>query len=130
MDNTQLEVIITQLIQRVVMLENEMKMLKGIRQTENVPASIQYLNQIPNEVDTIKTEYPSVDTAPKWLVTFNVSTSKGIIKQELIQNAYTEKQALFLSRTEQLFPTINEYVKQKLIEPKWKIAGSVAEKIV
>lgn len=129
MEHSQLEAIITQLINRVVALENEVKQLKGKDQRIEVPASIQYLNPTPIEADTVLSEYPSVENAPQWLVKFDVSTSKGIIKREFIQNAFSEKQAIFLSRNEKLFSEVNEFVKQKLIEPKWKIAGSVAEKI-
>jgi len=129
MEYSQIEAIVTQLINRVVVLENEVKQLKGVEQRIEVPASIQYLNPIPNEVDTVDKEYPSVENAPKWMVKFVISTSKGFIDREFVQNAFSEKQAIFLSRNEKLFDEINGFVKQKLIEPKWKIAKSVAEKI-
>lgn len=75
------------------------------------------------------TEYPSVDDAPEWKIVFKVNTSEGISTQKIIQRAWTEKQAIFLGRTEQLFPTMNELVKAKQIQAKWNVLESEAEKI-
>jgi hypothetical protein len=135
MEHSQLEAIITQLINRVVALENEVKELKGKQQRPKLlsgletPASIQHLNPTPNEVDTIDNEYPSVEDAPKWDVRFVINTSKGSFPQSFIQKAFTEKQAIYLARTHQLFDMVNKIVKAKQIEPKWKVENAVAEKI-
>ena len=74
--------------------------------------------------------YPSVEDAPEWKVVFKVNTSEGITTQKVIQRAWTEKQAAFLGRTEQLFNMMNELVKAKQIQPKWSISESSAEKII
>lgn len=73
--------------------------------------------------------YASVDDAPEWKLVFKVNTSEGISTQKIIQKAWTEKQAIFLGRTEQLFPTMNELVKAKQIQAKWSVLESNAEKI-
>jgi hypothetical protein len=78
----------------------------------------------------VVSEYPSVDDAPEWKIAFKVNTSEGISTQKVIQKAWTEKQAVFLGRTEQLFNMMNELVKAKQIQPKWSIAESSAEKII
>lgn len=75
------------------------------------------------------TEYKSVEDAPEWKIVFKVNTSEGISTQKIIQRAWTEKQAIFLGRTEQLFPTMNELVKAKQIQAKWNVLESEAEKI-
>jgi len=77
-----------------------------------------------------QTEYPSVEDAPEWKLVFKVNTSEGISTQKVIQRAWTEKQAIFLGRTEQLFSMMNELVKAKQIQAKWNIAEVSAEKIV
>jgi hypothetical protein len=74
-------------------------------------------------------EYKSVEDAPEWKIVFKVNTSEGISTQKIIQRAWTEKQAIFLGRTEQLFPTMNELVKAKQIQAKWNVLESEAEKI-
>jgi hypothetical protein len=88
---------------------------------------------IPTTSEADKEEaksYPSVEDAPEWKLTFRVNTSEGISTQKVIQKAWTEKQAIFLGRTEQLFHTMNELVKAKQIQAKWNILDSVAEKLV
>ena len=74
--------------------------------------------------------YAPVEDAPEWKIVFKVNTSEGISTQKVIQKAWTEKQAIFLGRTEQLFHTMNELVKAKQIQAKWNILDSVAEKLV
>lgn len=82
------------------------------------------------EASDTQTEYPSVDEAPEWKVVFKVNTSEGVSTQKIIQRAWTEKQAIFLGRTEQLFSAMNELVKAKQIQAKWSILESEAAKIV
>jgi hypothetical protein len=82
------------------------------------------------ETNDNQTDYPSVDDAPEWKVVFKVNTSEGVSIQKIIQKAWTEKQAIFLGRTEQLFSTMNELVKAKQIQAKWNILESEAAKIV
>jgi len=72
--------------------------------------------------------YLSVEEAPEWNVFYKVHTSEGIYKAKVKQKAWTEKQAMYLGRTEQLFKHMNDKVKAKEIEAKWSILESVAEK--
>jgi hypothetical protein len=76
-----------------------------------------------------KTEAYSVEDAPVWNVFYKINTSEGIYKAKVQQQAWTEKQAIYLGRTEQLFKHMNDKVKAKEIEAKWSILESVAEKI-
>jgi len=127
MNTEQIDDIITQLIRRVSQLEDEVRMLKGNTQMKYQPASIQYLKPIEKEID--KPNYPDITDAPKWNVKFVINTSKGSFNQSFIQNAFTEKQAIYLARTHQLFDMVNGVVKKKEIEPKWKVESSTASKI-
>jgi NADH:ubiquinone oxidoreductase subunit D len=77
-----------------------------------------------------KAEFKSVEDAPAWNVYFKVNTSEGIYKTKVQQQAWTEKQSIYLGRTEQLFKHMSEKVKAKEIEAKWSILESVAEKIL
>lgn len=90
----------------------------------------QYTTNQTDSTNTNQTEYPSVEDAPEWKLVFKVNTSEGISTQKVIQKAWTEKQAIFLGRTEQLFSMMNELVKAKQIQPKWNIAETTAEKII
>jgi len=74
--------------------------------------------------------YPSVEDAPVWNVFYKINTSEGIYKTKVKQQAWSEKQAVFLGRTEILFKHMSDKVKAKEIEAKWSILESVAEKIV
>ena len=131
MTQLQMELLITELASKVSVLELEVGRLKTaeFRKKMETPASIQHLNPIPNEVNTIDNEYASVEDAPKWDVRFVINTSKGSFPQSFIQKAFTEKQAIYLARTHQLFDMVNKIVKAKQIEPKWKVENAVAEKI-
>lgn len=122
MTQLQMELFITELTNKVNDLETEVRKLK----LESMGLS---KKQSPIEVDTIDNEYPSVENAPEWNVKFIINTSKGSFPQTLIQKAYTEKQAIYLARTHQLFDMVNKVVKAKQIEPKWKVENAVAEKI-
>ena len=76
-----------------------------------------------------KTEAYSTEEAPEWYVYYKVNTSEGIYKTKVKQKAWTEKQAIYLGRTEQLFKHMSNKVKAKEIEPKWSIIETSAEKI-
>ena len=73
--------------------------------------------------------YRVVTDAPEWNVYYKVNTSEGIYNHTVRQQAWTEKQAMFLGRTEQLFKHMNELVKLKQIQAKWSILDIVVEKI-
>jgi hypothetical protein len=99
----------------------------------NIKAGVSADTNILSAKDVIVSEetksYPSVEDAPEWKLVFKVNTSEGVSTQKIIQKAWTEKQAIFLGRTEQLFPTMNELVKAKQIQAKWNVIESQAEKI-
>jgi hypothetical protein len=118
------------LIDVIVTLSNEIKALK-LRVSElETKAAPTYTAKTNTESTDEEKSYPSVEDAPEWKVVFKVNTSEGISTQKVIQRAWTEKQAAFLGRTEQLFNMMNELVKAKQIQPKWSIAESSAEKII
>ena len=87
---------------------------------ENKSAS-DYTNTKP------KVEY-TTEGAPVWEVWFQIKTSEGIIEKIVETNAWSEKQAVYLGRTEKLFPQMSELVKVKQIQPKWNILDAVATK--
>jgi hypothetical protein len=70
----------------------------------------------------------TTDGAPTWEIWFKVNTSEGITERIVEANAWTEKQAIFLGRTEKLFPMMSELVKTKQMQPKWNILDAVATK--
>jgi hypothetical protein len=97
---------------------------------EHIPSVNNKSEEIKESTEEESKSYPSVEDAPEWKLVFKVNTSEGISTQKVIQKAWTEKQAMFLGRTEQLFNMMNELVKAKQIQPKWNIAEVSAEKIV
>jgi hypothetical protein len=74
-----------------------------------------------------KVEY-TTEGAPVWEVWFQIKTSEGIIEKIVEINAWSEKQAVYLGRTEKLFVTMCELVKEKKFQAKWSILDSVATK--
>jgi hypothetical protein len=87
---------------------------------ENKSAS-DYTNTKP------KVEY-TTDGAPVWEVWFKINTSEGIIEKIVETNAWSEKQAVYLGRTEKLFVEMCQLVKEKKFQAKWSILDSVATK--
>jgi hypothetical protein len=108
----------------------KLKMQKIVENMDKVSAAPTYTAKTNTESTDEEKSYPSVEDAPEWKIAFKVNTSEGISTQKVIQKAWTEKQAVFLGRTEQLFNMMNELVKAKQIQPKWSIAESSAEKII
>jgi hypothetical protein len=74
-----------------------------------------------------KVEY-TTEGAPVWEVWFQIKTSEGIIEKIVETNAWSEKQAVYLGRTEKLFAEMCQLVKEKKFQPKWSILDSVATK--
>lgn len=74
-----------------------------------------------------KVEY-TTEGAPIWEVWFKVNTSEGITERIVEINAWSEKQAVYLGRTEKLFHDMSKLVKIKQIQPKWNILDAVATK--
>jgi len=74
-----------------------------------------------------KVEY-TTEGAPVWEVWFKVNTSEGITERIVEINAWSEKQAIYLGRTEKLFHDMSKLVKIKQIQPKWNILDAVATK--
>lgn len=125
-----------QFVDAFLKIAEEMKALKiRVSELERKAAADKYVakenttQQTESNTDEVKS-YPSVEDAPEWKLVFKVNTSEGISTQKVIQRAWTEKQAIFLGRSEQLFPSMNELVKAKQIQPKWNVAEVTAEKIV
>jgi hypothetical protein len=131
---TQKDLLLLNLINKVSEISADLRTIKLRHIVENMDrvSSIDTKTSSPKEeVSTEETKsYPSVEDAPEWKLVFKVNTSEGISTQKVIQKAWTEKQAMFLGRTEQLFNMMNELVKAKQIQPKWNIAEVSAEKIV
>lgn len=117
----------------VIKLQNQIDLLSDDLRKIKLRHIVENMDRV-SAIDTNSAEetksYPSVEDAPEWKLVFKVNTSEGISTQKVIQKAWTEKQAIFLGRTEQLFSMMNELVKAKQIQAKWSIAESAAEKIV
>lgn len=91
---------------------------------------MQITDDCPFDTDSDKSpkiEY-TTEGSPAWEVWFQVNTSEGITERIVEVNAWTEKQAVYLGRTEKLFPMMSELVKTKQMQPKWKILDAVATK--
>ena len=72
------------------------------------------------KVETQKTEgtYPPVDSAPEWRVEFISQIVKpngedSVVCMDFSQQAFSEKQAIYLSRKDSYWPTMNQLVKIK-----------------
>lgn len=72
------------------------------------------------KVETQQTQgtYPPVDTAPEWKVVFTTETlsmdgKPGLIQTEHSQQAFSEKQAIFLCRKDSYWPQMNALIKAK-----------------
>ena len=112
-------------LQKIVMrFKQEIDELKAERVTPQTSSSKEEVK------GDEKAEFKSVEDAPAWNVYFKVNTSEGIYKTKTQQQAWTEKQSIYLARTEQLFKHMSEKVKAKEIEAKWSILESVSEKIL
>jgi len=120
-----------QFIESFLKVAEEIKALKlRVSELESKTVPTYTAKAITETTDEETKSYTSVEDAPEWKLVFKVNTSEGISTQKVIQKAWTEKQAIFLGRTEQLFSMMNELVKAKQIQAKWSIAESTAEKIV
>lgn len=116
--------------QKDLLLLNLMEKLESLedRFCRYVISKGDHPNYFPNEHKKDSTEYPAVDTAPEWNVWFKLNTSVKDIEITIPQKAWTEKQAIYLARTEVLFPSMCKQVKEKRIEAKWSILDAVATK--
>jgi hypothetical protein len=121
---------IKQIISKVNALTDEVNQLKANqkqqlhkRYVEPMDIGLDYTgsrtNSKPTE-DKQETQgtYPPVDTAPEWKVTFTSSTVKpngedGLIQMDFSQQAFSEKQAIYLCRKDSYWPTMNQLVKIK-----------------
>jgi hypothetical protein len=120
-----------QFIESFLKVAEEIKALKlRVSELESKAVPTYTAKAITETTDEETKSYTSVEDASEWKLVFKVNTSEGISTQKIIQRAWTEKQAIFLGRTEQLFSMMNELVKAKQIQAKWSIAESTAEKIV
>ena len=130
MTHEELEVLVIKLSKAAIKLQEQINELKKqlpmtiteapFEADENKSAS-DYTNDKP------KVEY-TTEGAPVWEVWFKVNTSEGITERIVEINAWSEKQAVYLGRTEKLFPQMSQLVKVKQIQPKWNILDAVATK--
>jgi len=111
------------MVAKIKELNDRVKVLEAERATPQTSSSKEEVTSDE------KAEFKSVEDAPVWNVYYKVNTSEGILNTKVQQQAWTEKQAIYLGRTEQLFKHMSEKVKAKEIEAKWSILESVAEKI-
>jgi hypothetical protein len=124
MTQQQLNEQVIKLTKAVIKLQEQINELKAERATKQTSS---YKEEVMSDE---KAEFKSVEDAPVWNVYFKVNTSEGIYKTKVQQQAWTEKQSIYLGRTEQLFKHMSEKVKAKEIEAKWSILESVSEKIL
>ena len=120
---TQLQKIAIHLQEQITELKKQLPMTiteAPFDADENKSAS-DYTNTKP------KIEY-TTEGAPVWEVWFQVNTSEGITERIVEINAWSEKQAVYLGRTEKLFHDMSKLVKIKQIQPKWNILDAVATK--
>jgi hypothetical protein len=117
---------LTKVVMKLVEKVNELEAVVAILQTHNTSKQTSSYKEEVMSDDT--KSYPSVEDALDWNVFYKVNTSEGIYKVKIEQKAWTEKQAVYLSRTEKLYKHMNDKVKAKEIEAKWSILESVAEK--
>ena len=122
---------ITQLQKIAIKLQeqiNELKKQLPMQITDECPFDADE-NKSPSDYTNTKpkVEY-TTEGAPVWEVWFQVNTSEGITERIFETNAWSEKQAVYLGRTEKLFPQMSQLVKVKQIQPKWNILDAVATK--
>lgn len=129
-----------QLVERVVKLSKVVMSLQAQIDDLKKQLPMQITDDCPFEADPGKSpsdytknkpkvEY-TTEGAPVWEVWFKVNTSEGITERIVEVNAWSEKQAVYLGRTEKLFPMMSELVKTKQMQPKWNILDAVATKQV
>ena len=121
---------IDKLKELISMIADTLKQLSDrVKALEAAIATTQTSSHKEEVMSDEKTEAYSTEEAPVWNVYYKVNTSEGIYKAKVKQKAWTEKQAIYLGRTEQLFKHMSGKVKAKEIEPKWSILETSAEKI-
>jgi hypothetical protein len=131
MTHEELETLVLRLTKVTIHLQEQITELK-----KQLP--MQITDECPFEADENKSASDYTNTKPKveyttegapvWEVWFQVNTSEGITERIVEINAWSEKQAVYLGRTEKLFPKMSELVKVKQIQPKWNILDAVATK--
>jgi hypothetical protein len=124
-NNEKLVETINQLIRKVNHLTEEVNQLKQSKHKQyvkNMDIGLDYTGSRSShpKVETQKTEgtYPPVDTAPEWRVEFISQIVKpngedGVVCMDFSQQAFSEKQAIFLCRKDSYWPTMNQLVKIK-----------------
>jgi hypothetical protein len=123
MTDEQLKTLFQTIYDKMVEMSARIKVLEA---DKAAPQTSSYKEEVMSDE---KAEFKSVEDAPVWNVYYKVNTSEGIYKTKVQQQAWTEKQSIYLARTEQLFKHMSEKVKAKEIEAKWSILESVSEKI-
>lgn len=121
---TQLQKIAIHLQEQITELKKQLPM----QITDECPFDADENKSVSDYTNTKpKVEY-TTDGAPVWEVWFKVNTSEGITERIVEINAWSEKQAIYLGRTEKLFHDMSKLVKIKQIQPKWNILDAVATK--
>jgi hypothetical protein len=131
---------VNQLVKKVNQLTEEVNGLKQTKHKQylsNMDIGLDYTGSRTNstpKVETQKTEgtYPPVDSAPEWKVEFTSSVVKpngedGLISMDFSQQAFSEKQAIYLCRKDSYWPTMNQLVKIKEFK-SYKEVGVTATK--
>lgn len=113
---------VNQLTDEVNQLKANQKQQLHKRYVEPMDMGLDYTGSRSSKlkVETQQTQgtYPPVDTAPEWKVTFTTSVVKangedGLIQMDFSQQAFSEKQAIYLCRKDSYWPTMNQLVKDK-----------------
>jgi hypothetical protein len=131
MTHEELESLVVRLSKIAIHLQeqiNELKKQLPMQITDECPFDADENKSVADYTNTKpKVEY-TTEGAPVWEVWFKVNTSEGITERIVEVNAWSEKQAVYLGRTEKLFPQMSQLVKVKQIQPKWNILDAVATK--
>jgi X-X-X-Leu-X-X-Gly heptad repeat protein len=119
---------IKQLVSKVNQLTDEVNQLKQSQHRQylkNMDVGLDYTGSrthtpLQKKVEPQQTEgtYPPIDTAPEWKVEFisetiDMNGKPGAIQTTHSQQAFSEKQAIYLCRKDSYWPQMNGLVKIK-----------------
>jgi hypothetical protein len=137
---TELVETIKQLIRKVNQLSNDVAELKskqpkafdsnlGLDYTGSRTHTPLQKKVVPQQTEGT---YPPVDTAPEWKVEFISQVVKGngdegALATEYSQQAFSEKQAIYLCRKEMYWPEMNGFIKEKKLK-SYKELNVIAKK--
>jgi hypothetical protein len=116
-----------QIVNNMEMAEINRKLDLILKQVADIKSQLS-ITVVEEKAEIDENNYVSVEDAPLWTIYYKLNTSEGVMNQKIEQKAWTDKQAIFLGRTEQLFKLMSDMVKSKNIQPKWNILEAVATK--